>query len=214
MSDMANYRALPFDIGEVVSAAPWPMLDELERVTGRTFAHRGPDDPDNDPIWQRYLAGELSYSQYWVEVATSAGYADWKDFYRDVGALPPQRFTDPDAAALIADAHRAGLLIGALTNDGASINGMEFFDTVPEMAVFDVIVDAAEFGERKPAPEPYLRTARALGVEPSEIVFLDDSPECVWGADNVGMTGVLVDAADRKPAFDRARELLGINPAE
>ena len=95
-----TYRALLFDIGEVVSAAPWPVLDELERVTGRRFPNRGPFDPEHDPFWQRYLSGELSYIRYWVEIATASGYDDWKDFYRDVGALPVERFTDPDAAAL------------------------------------------------------------------------------------------------------------------
>lgn len=207
-----TYRALLFDIGEVVSAAPWPVLDLLEETTGRTFPNRGPAAPDDDPIWQRYLAGELSYIRYWVEVATAAGYEDWKDFYRDVGALPVEHFTDPDAAALIADAHAAGLQIGALTNEGAAINGMGFFDTVPALSVFDVFVDAAEFGSKKPDPATYLRAAEALGLEPHEIVFLDDTPLCVWGADEVGMTGVLVDPADRKPAFDLVRELVGLTP--
>ena len=200
---MSRYRALLFDIGEVISAAPWPVLDDLERATGRHFAGRGPLDPDHDPHWQHYLDGGLSYLGYWAEVARSAGYGDdWKRFFADVGALPVERFCDPDAADLISDAHGAGLLIGALTNEGAAINGMGFFGTVPEMRVFDSCLDAAEFGERKPAEEPYLRAAAALGVDPTEVVFLDDTPACIWGADAVGMTGVLVDATDRKPAFD------------
>jgi putative hydrolase of the HAD superfamily len=214
---MTAYRALLFDIGEVVSAAPWPVLDELADVTGRRFPHPGPADPAADPIWQRYLAGELSYVGYWAEVATAAGYDDWKDFYRDVGDLPVERFCDPDATALIAEAHAAGLRLGALTNEGAAINGMGFFDRVPELESFEVLVDAAEFGERKPAPATYLRAADALGLPPHEIVFLDDTPACVWGADAVGMTGVLVDPADRRPAFDRVRRIVGLvapTPAE
>ncbi len=218
MGGVSRYRALLFDIGEVISAAAWPMLDDLERSTGRHFAGRGPLDPEHDPLWHRYLEGELSYLGYWEEVARAAGYgADWKRFFADVAALPVEHFCDPDAADLIRDAHAAGLLIGALTNEGAEIAGMGFFETVPEMQVFDAYLDAAEFGERKPAAEPYLRAAAALGVDPTEVVFLDDTPACVWGADAVGMTAVLVDGASRKPAFDRARELLGIaatSPAE
>jgi FMN phosphatase YigB (HAD superfamily) len=41
-------------------------------------------------------------------------------------------------------------------------------------------------------------------------VFLDDTPECVDGARAVGMTGIVVDPSDRRPAFDEARRLLGI----
>lgn len=210
---MTEYQALLFDIGEVVSAAPWPVLDEIAAVTGRTFSFRGPSDPDHDPYWQRYLAGQSSYTEYWIEIAREAGYGDdWKEFYRDVSRLPVDRFCDRDAADLIADAHAAGLKIGALTNEGAAISGMGFFETVPELAVFDVFVDAAEFGAKKPAPETYLRAADALGLAPDEIVFLDDTPLCVWGADEVGMRGVHVDPADRKPAFDFVRELVGIAP--
>jgi putative hydrolase of the HAD superfamily len=209
---MARYRGLLFDIGEVVSAAPWPVLDDLAAMTGRSFPYRGPADPDGDPLWQRYLAGELSYVGYWAEIATAAGYDDWKEMYRDVGRLPVEHYADPDAAALIADAHAAGLKVGALTNEGAEINGMGFFETVPAMASLDAFVDAAEFGEKKPAPATYLRAAEALDLDPSEIVFLDDTPLCVWGADEVGMHGVLVDPADRRPAFDHVRELVGLTP--
>jgi putative hydrolase of the HAD superfamily len=210
---MTRYRALLFDIGEVVSAAPWRVLDQLAATTGRTLPFPGPADPDRDPVWQRYLAGELSYVGYWAEVAATAGYDDWRDFYRDVGRLPVEHYADPDAAALIADAHAAGLKVGALTNEGAEINGMGFFETVPAMASFDALVDAAAFGEKKPAPATYLRAAEALDLDPSEIVFLDDTPVCVWGADAVGMHGVLVDPTDRRPAFDHVRELIGLTAA-
>lgn len=210
---MTRIRGLLFDIGEVVSAAPWPNLDELERVTGRSFPHRGPFDPGNDPIWRRYLDGELSYTGYWIEVATAAGYDDWKQFYRDVGALPVERFADSDAVDLIADAHAAGLTIGALTNEGAAINGMGFFERVPVFEHFTAIVDAAEFGSRKPDPQTYLRAADAMKLAPDEIVFLDDTPLCVWGAEAVGMTGVLVDPVVRRPAFDLVRDIVGIAPA-
>jgi FMN phosphatase YigB (HAD superfamily) len=205
-------RGLLLDLGEVVSAAPWALLDDLEAATGRSFPHRGPHDPGGDPFWQRYLAGELSYLGYWIEISVAAGYDRWRDFYRDVGSLPIERFTDPDAGALIEEALSAGLRVGALTNDGAAINGMDFLARVPELRDLHCLLDAKEFGERKPDPGPYRRAAGELGLAPEEIVFLDDTAECVWGAEQVGMTGVLVDPADRRPAFDEARELLALSP--
>ena len=57
-----------------------------------------------------------------------------------------------------------------------------------------------------------MRAAAALGVQPGEVVFLDDTPECVDGAERVGMAAILVDPFDKTPAFDRARELLGLPP--
>ncbi|WP_431221293.1 HAD family hydrolase [Leifsonia xyli] len=40
---------------------------------------------------------------------------------------------------------------------------------------FDVIVSGDEVDEPKPAPEPYLRAARLLGVEPRDAVAIEDS---------------------------------------
>ena len=40
---------------------------------------------------------------------------------------------------------------------------------------FDVIVSGDEVGEPKPHPEPYLRAAELLGIEPSQAVAIEDS---------------------------------------
>ena len=61
----------------------------------------------------------------------------------------------------------------------------------------------------QPDAEAYLRAALGTGVCLA-VVFLDDTPECVDGAARVGMVAVLVDPVDKTPAFDRARELLGL----
>ena len=44
-----------------------------------------------------------------------------------------------------------------------------------------------------------MRTAQILGVDPSEVVFLDDRRPLLEGARDVGMTGVLVDPATSDP---------------
>ena len=98
-----------------------------------------------------------------------------------------------------------------LSNDAYTFIGREFFARRPEFAELDAFVDAADIGVRKPDAEAYLRAAAALGVQPREVVFLDDTPECVDGAARVGMAAVLVDPLNKTPAFDRARELLGLS---
>jgi putative hydrolase of the HAD superfamily len=208
---MSEYRALLFDIGEVVSCEQWDMLDEVEARIGRTIVGRGPLDPDGDPLWQRYLVGELSFTGYWAEFALANGYDDWRSLFRDL-PLGEQgdRFVHPEAAALIADAQAAGLKIGVLTNDGVGINGRGFFDAIPIIASFDAFCDAQSFGG-KPAAGAYLSAARELGVEPHEVIFLDDMTYCVDGARAVGMAAVLVDPMDRRTGFDEARRRAGID---
>jgi nuclear transport factor 2 (NTF2) superfamily protein len=75
-----------------------------------------------------------------------------------------------------------------------------------------VLVDCTDFGERKPAPGPYLKAAADLGLPPDEIVFLDDTPYCIEGARAVGMVAVPVDPLARSSAFDLARRLVGLTP--
>ena len=207
---MPDVKALLFDIGEVVSPEQWYLLDRVEERTGRRLVGRGPIDPAGDLLWQRYLRGELSFTGYWAEYALANGYDDWRALFRQ---LPfdedPDSFVHPEAASLIREAQRAGLKIGALTNDGVGINGRGFFDSIPIIARFDAFADAQAFGG-KPAPEAYLHAADELGVAPDEVVFLDDTPSCVDGARAVGMWAVLVDPMDRRPGFDEARRIAGL----
>ena len=211
--DGRQFEALLLDIGDVITAPIWDQLDELEQITGRRFEGRGPIDPDGDPLWQRYVLGELSFYDYWREYSTAAGYTDWRDLFRELTIHLPHRFGDPDAYALMADAQAAGYKVGVLTNDGIGIGGHDFFSEIPEFQVLDAFVDARQFGSAKPDREPYLRAAEALDVPSERIVFLDDAQYCIDGAHAVGMTGVLVDPVDKLPAFGRTRALLGLSPA-
>jgi epoxide hydrolase-like predicted phosphatase len=55
---------------------------------------------------------------------------------------------------------------------------------------FDQIVISAEVGVTKPDPEIYRIALRRLAVKPQEAVFVDDFPENVEGAREVGMQAI------------------------
>ena len=209
MSERA-YDALLLDIGDVITAPVWDQFDELEQVTGRTIVGRGPGDP-NDDLWLAHERGDIAFVDYWQRYAQRNGFADWRDLFRQLGTHLPHRFGDPDAYALMADARTAGYKVGVLTNDGVAINGVEFFDSIPEFRALDAFVDARANGSAKPHPEPYLRAADVLEVPPERVVFLDDAQACVDGAARVGMTAVRVNPVNKRPAFARTRSLLGLS---
>jgi FMN phosphatase YigB (HAD superfamily) len=112
--------------------------------------------------------------------------------------------------ALVDEAKLAGIPVGILSNDLIRSSGRTWVDSRPEFARFDMLLDCTEFGERKPAPAPYLRAAELLGLPVEEIVFLDDMQYCIDGAHAVGMIGVLVNPIHRTLAFDEARRLVGL----
>ena len=206
------YEALLLDIGDVIMSSMWRGLDAFEAATGTVIPERGPYDPENDALWQRRVAGEIGFYDYWDTVAKRAGFADWRTLYRAVSDAAPESLVVPEAVALMQKAKRAGRRVGVLSNDAYSVNGPEFFAARPEFQDLDAFVDSTDVGVRKPAPEPYLAAAHALGVDPARIVYLDDTPECVEGARAVGMFGIHVDPLEPRPAFDLAAELLGLVP--
>ena len=205
-----QFDALLLDIGDVITAPVWDQFDELEQALGRKFIGRGPNDP-NDELWLQHKQGEITFMEYWEQYAERNGFEDWRDLFRQLGTHLPHRFGDPAAYALMADARAAGYKVGVLTNDGVGINGTDFFAGIPEFQQLDAFVDARAKGFAKPDPEPYLRAAEELAVEPERVVFLDDTPACVDGAERVGMTAVLVNPLDKEQAFARTRSLLGLS---
>jgi putative hydrolase of the HAD superfamily len=204
--------ALLFDVGDVLMESNWVVLDELERRTGRQFAGRGAMDPAGDPAWQRCLAGEIDTDEYWNQLAHSGGYPDRITMWRDISAeLGASAFAD-DALALVDEARAAGVKVGILSNDLYRSATREWVASRPEFDRFEVLVDSTEFGERKPAPGPYLKAASDFGLPPSEIVFLDDTPYCIEGARAVGMIAVPIDPLARSHGFEIARRLVGLIP--
>ena len=53
--------------------------------------------------------------------------------------------------------------------------------------LFEVIVISGEVGWDKPAPEIYTMTAEKLGVQPEEVLFIDDVPAFTEAAAALGM---------------------------
>jgi putative hydrolase of the HAD superfamily len=205
-------KALLFDVGDVLMESNWVVVDELERRTGRQFTGRGAMDPAGDPAWRRCLSGEIEIDEYWNQLAQSGGYEDRITLWRAMSVeLGGGVFAD-DALALVDEARAAGIPVGILSNDLYRSATREWVASRPEFERFDVLVDCTEFGERKPAPGPYLKAAADFGLPPEEIVFLDDTPYCIEGARAVGMIAVPIDPLARSHGFDLARRLVGLTP--
>jgi HAD superfamily hydrolase (TIGR01509 family) len=172
--------------------------------------------PDSTRAYQRATGtpipglDEAAAERDWDEAARRAGYADIVGLFRAMVAAVPETLFLPDAVSLIADADADGVPVGVLTNHAYVIAAPEWYAGRPELAPLRMFIDAADIGYPKPDPQGFLIAAEQLGVLPAEVVFLDDTPECVDGARAVGMTGIVVDPTDRRPAFDAARRLLGL----
>ena len=204
-------KALLFDVGDVLMEHNWRLLELLSAKVGRDLGGRGPFDPDSDAAWGRVLRGEINLDSYWDLTAERAGYSDRIALWRAMAHELGDDVFAKDALAFVDQAQAAGIPVGILSNDLVRSSGREWVDSRPEFAKFDALIDCTELGIRKPAPEPYLRAADALGLAAPEIVFLDDMQYCIDGALAVGMEAVLVDPLHRYLAFDEARRLVGLS---
>jgi putative hydrolase of the HAD superfamily len=93
-------------------------------------------------------------------------------------------------ASFIASIANAGLQLGVITNGPADKQRrkLEVLDLTARLGVA-LISDA--IGLAKPDPRIFLRAAEALGVDPSDCVFIGDNPEKdVLGSAAVGMRAI------------------------
>ena len=98
-----------------------------------------------------------------------------------------------------------GLRVGALTNNWVR-EGQREGHRLREH--FDVFVESAVVGLRKPDPRIYELACRELGVEPGRAAFLDDIGRNLKTARALGMTTIKVDDPDT--ALRELGALLGL----
>jgi HAD superfamily hydrolase (TIGR01509 family) len=77
---------------------------------------------------------------------------------------------------------------------------------------FDAVIASGDYASGKPAPDPFLRAAEVLGVDPAECLALEDSHNGVRAAASAGMRTVMV--PDLLPATDEIRALCRLVAAD
>ncbi|HYE15235.1 MAG TPA: HAD family hydrolase [Pyrinomonadaceae bacterium] len=107
--------------------------------------------------------------------------------------------TDPEAAGVIAELKRRGLLVGVISNteDGRAADSLEAAGLLEE---FDVVIDSRLVGVRKPDPAIFRLALERLGVGPAEAAFVGDSyAHDALAARAAGMRAVLLDPLGLHP---------------
>ncbi|WP_344412333.1 HAD family phosphatase [Pseudonocardia ailaonensis] len=94
----------------------------------------------------------------------------------------------PGARDALRTARAGGLAVALVTNTGRYLTDKALVGIGAEH--FDVTVCGDEVPAGKPAPDPYLRAASLLGVDPADCVAVEDSPTGIAAAEAAG-TAVL-----------------------
>jgi FMN phosphatase YigB (HAD superfamily) len=211
-------RGLLLDVGVVFFKSAWEIADDYERLRGLpagTVVGRGPLDPAGDERWQRYLGGEATEREYWLDFAAKAQangapLDGHPTLMRAMFQTPGVEVTRPEAIELVAKARAADLPVGILTNELMDFQGREWVESQDWYPWFDVLIDSTELGIRKPDPQPYLVAIEKMKLPAQDIVFIDDNPTYVRGGEAVGLQSLLLDVSDPGEVFIDAAERLGL----
>jgi len=197
-------RLVLFDLGGVVYGSPLHAIAAYEAEhgipAGAINRHVAASAPGG--AWHRLERGELAVGERFFAIfdaeLAGAGHAvSTRELMRRIAEIAQPR---PRMLEAIARLRRAGYLVAALTNNWSEGEGAEARDGLHAerlAELFDRVVESRKVGLRKPDPEIYRLTCRLLGVEPHEVVFLDDIGSNLKSARALGMTTIKVDDPDQ-----------------
>lgn len=206
---MTQLQAAIFDIGGVLTHSPVTRIKDFCREHGIPDEVRiavfGPEDGP----WSRFerseltpqgFAGEFDRHLSAVETgATGKFFLEW--FFQGFGERP-------EMIAVVRHL-RGQVKLGSITNNVAREEpAQQRTSGLDVHSLFDVVVESAIVGVRKPEPRIYEIACEHLGIEPRQAVFLDDMGANLKGARALGMYTIKVDHTTS--AIDELEEALGI----
>jgi putative hydrolase of the HAD superfamily len=193
-----------FDIGGVVQDSPLHAIARYEREHGvepgainRTVVEAG-----ERGAWARLERGELTvaaFSEPFEAECRSRGAA--VDARRLMSAIAEASVPRPRMLEAIRRIRARGLRVAALTNNwmGDTPSGAADVPRRGASALwesFDVVVESAAVGLRKPDPRIYTLVCEKLALAPARVAFLDDIGRNLKPARELGMATIKVDEPD------------------
>jgi putative hydrolase of the HAD superfamily len=202
LSDFRSYhlnvlvspKAVIFDYGNVLSASqPAADVQGMANILGLTVPRFA------EIYWQfrlEYDAAVLEPTAYWNTVAQTASRKLTPEQLSALMETDSRSWSHPALATpqWARDFRRAGLRTAILSNMPFPVR--DDILQLPWLPEFDARVFSCEAGLCKPSPEIYGDCLRQLGVQPGEVLFLDDREPNIRAAEALGWHAVLfADAA-------------------
>lgn len=208
---MTSIRTVLFDFGGVFMDSPFAAVRDfgIRRGIAPESALElifGPYDRDTDHPWHRLERGELSLLDARQAILDLGGPEHRLDLFEALGSLRRPQIRE-DVIAVARETRAGGIKTAIVTNNIREF-GESWRALLPVDELFDVVVDSAEVGMRKPDPRIFRLALERLGdAAPEHAVFLDDFHGNVAAAEGLGMRGILVED-DYRPAMATLRRLL------
>jgi putative hydrolase of the HAD superfamily len=169
-----SFRAVLFDLGGVIVGSPLHAIAAYENDHGLPAASINRVVVNTAPsgAWSRLERGELTLGQFYPEFDADCAAAGIAISAREL-MMRVAAATEPRPAMLeaVRRIRARGLRAGAITNNWIA----EGEGTNELRPLFDVFIESAVVGLRKPDPRIFHLACDEIGIEPEQAVFLDDT---------------------------------------
>jgi putative hydrolase of the HAD superfamily len=147
-----------------------------------------------------YDRAKLSCVTFWQKVGADLGCSYSAAEIAELNRLDIASWMHLQAGtvALIEDLAAAGHRLALLSNAPAEV--AEAVVALPVAAHFEHCAFSCYLPAAKPDPESFLTVLAQLGASPADVIFVDDRPENITGAEHLGIRGVRCTGADQTRA--------------
>ncbi|MGE0599323.1 MAG: HAD-IA family hydrolase [Dehalococcoidia bacterium] len=205
---MSQYKAVLFDIGGVLTHSPVTRIKQYCAEYGISDEVRTAIFGPEDGPWSRFERSELTRDTFAEEFdrhiavcgtrATGHEFMTW--FFQGFGERP-------EMVGVVRHL-RGKVKLGAITNNVSRDEPAQTRTSGIDLpSLFEVVVESAIVGYRKPQPEIFHIACEQLAITPPEAIFLDDLGANLKGARSLGMHTIKVD--DTLSALDELEAALG-----
>lgn len=200
-------KAVLFDFGGVIADGPFEAFARYERANGlpEGFVRHLNSTNHHDNAWARLERNEVGFDEFCelfeTEAKQAGGSLDARELMATLsGTIRPEML---EAVRRCSERFSTALLTnnflrpptGSDTVDTA--RGAENESHIEQvLGLFDIVIESAKVGVRKPDPRFYMLACDALGIAPPQAVFLDDLGINLKPARELGMLTIKVEAPD------------------
>jgi putative hydrolase of the HAD superfamily len=183
-------KAVVFDYGKVICHPPGD--DVMEKIAALSGLPRTEFEPLVWKLRSPYDRGVITGPEYYRRILAAAGLPEDAALVGTMYRLDIESWKNinGETVKLMEDVKVAGFMLGILSN-----MPQDFLDLArkiyPVFSLPHVGIFSCETGSIKPEPAIYHALTAALGCAPGEILFFDDMPVNVEGAEVAGIRSFL-----------------------